>query len=169
VCYGPVDRSLGLLAATLREWRDADRHFSVAADVARKLDSGPATARAQCDHVWALQRRGAKAANVEGRALIENVRALAAKFGMAGLARKAETLDRALRSHGAYGGPDDLTPREIDVLRLIADGRSNKQVADTLNISMATVATHVRNILSKTGAENRTAAAACARERKLLR
>ena len=168
VCYGPVDRSLGLLAATLREWRDADRHFSVAADVAGKLGSGPATARVQCDHAWALQRRGARAANVEARALIENVLALAAKFGMGGLARKAETLERALRSDGARAGPDDLTSREIDVLRLIADGRSNKQVADTLHISMATVATHVRNILSKTGTGNRTAAVACAREQKLL-
>jgi DNA-binding CsgD family transcriptional regulator len=168
VCYGPVDRPLGLLAVVSREWRDADRHFSVAAEVAGKLASGPAIARVECDHAWALQRRGARSANLEARALIESVLALAGKFGMAGVARKAEMIERALRADGVHAGPDDLTPREIDVLRLIADGRSNKQVADALNISMATVATHVRNILSKTGTENRTAAAACAREQKLF-
>jgi DNA-binding CsgD family transcriptional regulator len=48
------------------------------------------------------------------------------------------------------------------VLRLIAAGKSNRDIADTLFISLNTVATHVRNILTKTGCTNRTEAAACA-------
>jgi DNA-binding NarL/FixJ family response regulator len=57
---------------------------------------------------------------------------------------------------------DDLSPREIEVLRLIAAGKSNREIADTLFISLNTVATHVRNILTKTGCANRTEAAAYA-------
>jgi len=58
--------------------------------------------------------------------------------------------------------PDDLTAREAEVLRLIAIGRSNAGIATVLSISLSTVATHVRNILAKTGCANRTEAAAYA-------
>jgi len=51
---------------------------------------------------------------------------------------------------------DELTGREIDVLRLIAAGNGNKQIADQLSIGEATVRTHVGNILSKLGANDRT-------------
>src|SRR6204780_3701748 len=51
---------------------------------------------------------------------------------------------------------DALTEREIDVLRLIGAGNSNKQIADQLSIGEATVKTHVTNILSKLGANDRT-------------
>jgi DNA-binding CsgD family transcriptional regulator len=56
----------------------------------------------------------------------------------------------------------NLTSREIDVLRLIAAGHTNKEIAAQLFISPGTVATHVVNILSKLGVESRTAAAAWA-------
>jgi DNA-binding NarL/FixJ family response regulator len=57
---------------------------------------------------------------------------------------------------------DDLSPREIEVLRLLASGKSNQEIAEALFISRNTVSTHVRNILTKTGSANRTAAAAYA-------
>ena len=50
----------------------------------------------------------------------------------------------------------------MDVLRLLATGKSNRDIADVLCISLNTVATHVRNILTKTGTANRTEAAAYA-------
>ena len=56
----------------------------------------------------------------------------------------------------------DLSERETEVLRLIAQGRTNQQIADALVISLNTVAHHVANVLAKTGAENRTQAAAWA-------
>jgi DNA-binding NarL/FixJ family response regulator len=55
--------------------------------------------------------------------------------------------------------PDDLTSREVEVLRLIAIGRTNKDVSLVLAISLNTVATHVRSILNKTQCANRTEAA----------
>ena len=52
--------------------------------------------------------------------------------------------------------PDGLTPREVEVLRLIARGRSNQEIATELVISINTVTNHVKNILGKTGCDNRT-------------
>jgi pimeloyl-ACP methyl ester carboxylesterase/DNA-binding CsgD family transcriptional regulator len=62
----------------------------------------------------------------------------------------------------ADGGAEALTARELDVLRLIAEGRSNQEIADALVISIHTVTNHVKSILGKTAAANRTEAAAYA-------
>ena len=64
---------------------------------------------------------------------------------------------------------DQLTARELEVLNLIAEGRSNKEIADTLVISINTVTNHVKSILSKTAAANRTEAAAYAHRHGLVR
>ncbi|HET7056173.1 MAG TPA: LuxR C-terminal-related transcriptional regulator, partial [Thermomicrobiales bacterium] len=55
-----------------------------------------------------------------------------------------------------------LTPRELDVLRLVAQGKSNQEIADTLFISVPTTKVHVRAILTKRNLDSRTAAAAFA-------
>ncbi len=64
--------------------------------------------------------------------------------------------------------PNGLTPREIDVLRLLGHGASNRQIAAELVISENTAANHVRSILMKTGASNRTQAAVFAGRHGLL-
>ncbi len=61
-----------------------------------------------------------------------------------------------------------LTPREHEILRLVAQGRSNGEIAKQLFISAKTVSVHVSNILAKLGAAGRTEAAALARRRGLL-
>jgi len=67
-----------------------------------------------------------------------------------------------------HGGADDLTPRELEVLQLIALGRTNKEIASELVISMNTVTNHVKNILGKTGSTNRTEAANYAFRRSIV-
>lgn len=62
----------------------------------------------------------------------------------------------------------DLTEREIEVLRLIATGATNREIANTLVISQGTVKNHVSNILSRLGLRDRTRAAIFARENNLL-
>jgi len=62
----------------------------------------------------------------------------------------------------------DLSPREMDVLRLLADGKSNKRIADALGLGEATVRTHVSHILSKLGVDDRTQAATEAIRRGIL-
>lgn len=63
---------------------------------------------------------------------------------------------------------EQLTPRELDVLRLIARGKSNKEIADTLIVSEKTVKTHVSNILSKLHLADRTQAAIYALRQRLV-
>jgi DNA-binding NarL/FixJ family response regulator len=54
--------------------------------------------------------------------------------------------------------PDGLTPREAEVLKLIADGLTNAEICDQLVISQATVKTHVNRIFAKIGAHDRAQA-----------
>ena len=67
-----------------------------------------------------------------------------------------------------HAGDDSLSPREVDVLRLIATGNSNKLIADQLSISEATAKTHVANILSKLGANDRAHAVTIALKRGMI-
>jgi DNA-binding NarL/FixJ family response regulator len=61
-----------------------------------------------------------------------------------------------------------LTPREVDVLRLVARGRSNAEIAHDLHLGDATVKTHVTHILTKLGLASRTQAAVLAYETRLV-
>ena len=70
-------------------------------------------------------------------------------------------------ANASISAPDGLTPREVEVLRLVANGKSNQEIASELVISYNTVTNHVKNILGKTGCANRTEAAAYAIPRGL--
>jgi NarL family two-component system response regulator LiaR len=63
---------------------------------------------------------------------------------------------------------EQLTPRELDVLRLVVEGFANKEIAHRLAITEKTVKTHVSNILQKLGVPDRTAAAVLALRRRLV-
>ena len=65
-------------------------------------------------------------------------------------------------------GEEDLTSRELQVLQLIRDGNKNKQIADQLFISENTVNFHIKNIVDKLGANDRTHAVTIAVRRGLL-
>ena len=64
---------------------------------------------------------------------------------------------------------EDLTQRELEVLLLIAQGKSNQEIADELFITLKTVKTHVSNILSKLGVEDRTQATIYAFKHQLIK
>ena len=63
--------------------------------------------------------------------------------------------------------PDGLTPRELEILRRVAQGMSNRDIGRSLHISEHTAANHIRSILRKTGCANRTEAASYAHTRGL--
>lgn len=64
---------------------------------------------------------------------------------------------------------DDLTNREQEILLLIAEGKSNQEIADELFITLKTVKTHVSNILSKLDVQDRTQAAIYAFKHNLVK
>jgi len=97
--------------------------------------------------------------NVSADQLADAVRS--AHAGRSTLAPEAaDVLVRAVAAPGAMG--DSLTSRERDVLSLMAEGLSNEDIADRLEIGVSTVKTHVSSIIAKLGASTRTEAAAIA-------
>ena len=65
-------------------------------------------------------------------------------------------------------GTEELTPREMDVLEQIVAGKSNKEIADELEVSEATVKTHINSLLGKLGVTDRTQAATAAIRRGIV-
>ena len=90
----------------------------------------------------------------------------AAAAGQVQLAPQAAA--RLVREVRAPDSPEQLSPRELEVLRLIARGRSNREIAQELVISEKTVKTHASSILSKLGLASRTQAALYAMRLGLL-
>lgn len=108
-------------------------------------------------------RAGARAYILKGhvhRELLETIRTV-----HAGRKRIPPDIATELAEHAT---DDELSSREIDVLLLIAAGNSNKEIADRLNIGEATVKSHVTNILSKLGANDRAHAVAIGLKRGII-
>ena len=108
-------------------------------------------------------KAGARAYILKGhvhRELLETIRAV-----HAGQKRIPPDVAAELAEHAT---DDALSPREIDVLRLIAGGNSNKLIADQLSIGEATVKSHVANILSKLGANDRAHAVTIGLKRGII-
>lgn len=71
--------------------------------------------------------------------------------------------------HGvSQGRPEPLSSREVEVLRLVADGQNNTMIADALSITPRTVKAHVQNILGKLGANNRAEAVRLALQQGII-
>ena len=107
----------------------------------------------------------------EAREPIAAARSVATSLGSAPLLAQIERLGAGGAGGAAHPSSrtdEALTPREQEVLTLVADGRSNGEVARQLFISTKTVSVHVSNILAKLGAAGRTEAAAIARRQGLL-
>ena len=83
----------------------------------------------------------------------------------AGKKTLSPTISQGIAEHAT---DDALTKSEIDVLRLIAEGKANKQIADQLSIAEETVKSRVKNILSKLGADDRTHAAMIGLKRGII-
>ena len=160
VCFGAAALYLGMLAAAMDDREAAQRHFEAALALNRALGAWPCLARSQYRHGAFLLASAAADDQERGRAILLEAEQLAGRLGMEALVDDISVALRGAQDRTAF--PDGLTAREIEVLRLMAMGRSNKDISAVLAISLNTVATHVRSILNKTHCANRTEAAAYA-------
>ena len=157
-CYGSADRYLGMLAATLGEAELAEQHFERA--LARNREMGARTWLAHTAYEYGRFLRGrGGGAGAQADALLGEAATLAESIGMAGLLAKIGSLGvpRAVASL-----PGGLSPREAQILALVARGLSNREIGVELSISEHTAANHIRSILRKTDCANRTEAASFA-------
>jgi DNA-binding NarL/FixJ family response regulator len=92
-------------------------------------------------------------------ALLGEAAGLAEQIGMEGLLGKIRLLGVPAPDGGLPGG---LSPREAQILKLVATGLSNREIGEELTISEHTAANHIRSILRKTDCANRTEAASYA-------
>ncbi len=164
---GPVNEAFGLV------YRG---EFDAAAEAWRRLGRPYVRAKALLHGAMAAAASGDRDG---ASARLREARPLAAALGATPLVAQIETLARrvgAPLSRPAPSGPTppepvrqaDLTPRELEVLRLVAAGRSNRDIAAELFISAKTVSVHVSNILPKLGVSTRGEAAAAAHRLSLL-
>jgi DNA-binding CsgD family transcriptional regulator len=190
---GQANLYLGILAEASADPQAASSHFREAIECQRPYGDptllpvaligqasvmtrrDPATALQVVAAAWAVRARSGGEFAPFFLAFAERIRAAAAeRVGSEAdpLWRKGSrlTVDDAIalafgrtrpRSTGALG----VSGREIDVVRLVAEGLSNKEIARRLHLSVRTVESHVRHLLIKTGLDNRTQLATWARER----
>jgi DNA-binding CsgD family transcriptional regulator len=137
--------------AALTRWREAEAHLMAGDRAAAGVAASSALA--------AAQRLGARwlAGEVEGlsargRLQLEGVNGHAVAVGV----------EEAAAADGEDEEPFGLTPRERQVLQLVAEGRTNREIGDTLYMAEKTASVHVSRILSKLGVRSRTEAAAVA-------
>ena len=160
--FGPADAYLAALDSLLGNSDSAERLFAAA--LAQAANFGAVVHRASVLTAWAAHLDAGGGAGARAADMRVQARRLAASTGQARLLRlldRMETLAPGSDKRDTLGGADAarLTPREIAVLQLLADGSSNREIASRLKITENTASNHVRSILLKTGAANRTQAA----------
>jgi DNA-binding CsgD family transcriptional regulator len=155
VCLGPVALHAGRLAALIGDSDQADRWLRDAYDgcVAAGADawrSRVALARSELSSRTVAERR----------AWAEEAVTVATALGQREVISQARA---SLRDLGELALPAGLTSREAEVLRLVAGGATNKEVATALYLSVKTVERHLLNVYAKLGVRSRTEAAGYAR------
>ncbi|MDW6058962.1 AAA family ATPase [Streptomyces sp. FXJ1.4098] len=155
------------------EGRDATVRWTEAVAAAEQLEAPPLLATARLRLAHALIAQGGDGSRAAAGELLRQAEAVARELGAAPLETEITTLAGRARiplrqADGETAPPPTpaaalgLTARERDVLRLVAAGRSNRQIAEELFISPKTASVHVSNILTKLGASGRGEAAAIA-------
>jgi DNA-binding CsgD family transcriptional regulator len=173
--YICADRLMGLLAHTMGNLDQAASHFEDALAFCRQEGFQPELAWTCHDYAETLLVGAQHAvplpdARARAMSLLDEALAISTELGMKPLMERVQALQQKAAAQPAPtpAYPDRLTEREVEVLRLIAAGKSNREIAQELSISLKTVARHISNIFAKTSAANRTEAAAYAARHGLV-
>jgi tetratricopeptide (TPR) repeat protein/DNA-binding CsgD family transcriptional regulator len=157
-----INRGLALAAVTGGDKDAALRHFLDAESQARQAKMYPELALTLVQR--GILEREVDPSMTENEPLIEGLH-LCDELGMQTLGQRMLhwRVSEIGRSHRVvYLHPAGLSIREIEVIRLVAQGMTNREIAEALVLSEKTVARHLTNIFNKTGVENRAGAAAYA-------
>ena len=121
------------------------------------------------DYAEILLKRNDQNDHAKAIALLHESLSISTELGMRPLMERVAALQEksAARPVRASAYPDGLTQREIEVVRLVAAGKKDREIGEELFISVKPVGNHMRNILNKTDSANRTEAAAYAIRRGL--
>ena len=165
-CYGAADRYLGMLAGSRADWDVALAHFEYALFLNRRMGVHTWTGHTAYEYARMLLARGRTADRPRAAELLAEAADACKRFDLQGLGGKIEALRGQQPAPAEL--PDGLSPREVDVLRLVARGHSNREIGKRLFISEHTAANHVRSILRKTGCANRTDATSYAHQQRLV-
>jgi len=175
VFYIGTDQVMGLLSVTLGRLDQAVAHFEDSLEFCRTAGYRPNLAWTCYDYARALIERAHGHAPLPGDlakavSLLEEALSIAIQLEMKPLMERVAARQQDLASQPDVPStyPAGLTQREVEVLRLIALGKNNREIAEELVISLRTVAHHVTSILTKTGSANRTEAAAYATRQGLI-
>jgi len=149
----------GMVATADGEPETARLKLEDAVDLFRRSGAPFETAATRTELAHALRELGRRDAAVqEAGTARDALRAMGAEREAA----RADALLRELDSSEAKGAVANLTPREVEVLRLVAQGLSNPEIAERLVVSEHTAHRHLANLLGKLGVSSRAAAAAWA-------
>ena len=161
------NRVLGLLARTMGEIEAAIGHFEDSLTFCRDAGYRPEVAWICHDYADALLTRGngpgrsVSSSKTAASALLDESLAIATELGMLPLMERVKGLIDKLGTRPTPRPvyPSGLTQREVEVIRLVSSGMTDRAIAEVLIISSHTVSNHVKNILNKTDSANRTEAA----------
>ncbi|WP_053734833.1 LuxR family transcriptional regulator [Nocardia sp. NRRL S-836] len=154
-CYAASPHLLGDLAMTSGHTTTAIGHYRTAVDMNARIGARPFAALSRLGLAEALLADGDRAAARTSATLA------AAEFRALGLPVRLGQADRLLRRVDVEERTaDPLSPREAEVVELIAQALTNRQIASRLVLSERTVETHVRSVLAKLGLRSRTEIAA---------
>lgn len=156
-----VDRILAAGEALLGEWEAAWRHLDRAEALARAEGLLPELERVLVARAGLISAHGGPGAAHAARMLRDQAAQVSRQLRPKTPTPMANREDLAVTSSDPPA-PHALSPRESEVLRLVAAGMSSRQIAGELSLSQHTVAKHLTSIFAKLGVENRAAAAAFA-------
>jgi len=168
---GAADLHLGMLASLLSRWVESERHFRDALAFHERMGARPWTAHTQYEYGRMLMARGRRGDSRLASHLLERAFSGYAELSLDLWARETEALlkQKRLALHaGGVAHPDHLTGREVEVLRLIATGKTNREIGTALFLSVRTVERHIANIYGKTNARGRAEATAYALRQGLV-